>query len=695
LTLVGIHQNPPEASGIGKFREAIYFGEGNFSPADVTEIIMQLSTVYRPDNYDLCQHNCNHFSDAFIYQLLHKRVPDSICRLGKFISHFKGAVDTQNTVLLPDDLNKDIIVSLVIEDDPRKKRRQQESMALWIKAQEDLKKFQEGKWEQEDMETLRQARIALKLSRSETEPETKERPPIKVHKLEEWEESMLSDADSRGSSDQHIQQSSTPPAIHVLPTTTPSTLPTGSSYLLPTLSPDLLEENEIVLLQSAVQREIRLHGRSKSSLGVVSPRTKRKSLKNNNESFEELVAREVSRITLEMESLPEAARDPLLGLASNESQENLAVISEKKSDSDLSGADCMTHVSGESTNYSEVRRYDSDSKILTRSPKQGRTRRSTRKTSTPASPGDSSESLLPGERAERERGTSDNENSTSTPRDRSRSKSSGNSQKSNSRRNSQIMSEKIESITEENENSGNQAVGQSSSSSSGAKRRAKSKRNSQVIMKEERENRQSSQSQQGSPEKEKIELSSPTGELMDDVNINQDGIIDKKERTSPNEKEGGSGGPGSRGSDRGSERDRSESGSSAIRKSKSKHRRIPSQERRESGDETTWGKVKSSIPSHVRSSSGSESPCGGDIREVNYRRSMDSVALNMIVIKPVLDDRIRRGVSEPSQLKGSGSQTPPTVSIIPDDADSPTAKKRVFKAKSPKKSLNSPTNSPT
>eukprot|EP00983_Pelagomonas_calceolata_P110164 1159639-Pelagomonas_calceolata.AAC.8 len=57
------------------FRESIYMGETNFSPAEVQQLVYKMGEAYRGNKYHLLQRNCNNFASDLAYQLVGKPAP--------------------------------------------------------------------------------------------------------------------------------------------------------------------------------------------------------------------------------------------------------------------------------------------------------------------------------------------------------------------------------------------------------------------------------------------------------------------------------------------------------------------------------------------------------------------------------------------------------------------------------------------
>uniref|UniRef100_A0A7S3RAL3 PPPDE domain-containing protein n=1 Tax=Dunaliella tertiolecta TaxID=3047 RepID=A0A7S3RAL3_DUNTE len=73
--------SPRDAPGQVFFRESIYMGETNFSPAEVQQLVYKMGEAYRGNKYHLLQRNCNNFASDLAYQLVGKPAPSWINRL--------------------------------------------------------------------------------------------------------------------------------------------------------------------------------------------------------------------------------------------------------------------------------------------------------------------------------------------------------------------------------------------------------------------------------------------------------------------------------------------------------------------------------------------------------------------------------------------------------------------------------------
>lgn len=63
------------------FRESVYMGETNFSPAEVQQLVYKMGENYRGNKYHLLQRNCNNFASDLAYQLVGKPAPSWVSPL--------------------------------------------------------------------------------------------------------------------------------------------------------------------------------------------------------------------------------------------------------------------------------------------------------------------------------------------------------------------------------------------------------------------------------------------------------------------------------------------------------------------------------------------------------------------------------------------------------------------------------------
>ena len=64
-----------------RFREAVDLGQFHGTLTEIDRIIDNLKTEFGPNDYNLILRNCNHFSDAFVNQLLNCHIPGYVNRL--------------------------------------------------------------------------------------------------------------------------------------------------------------------------------------------------------------------------------------------------------------------------------------------------------------------------------------------------------------------------------------------------------------------------------------------------------------------------------------------------------------------------------------------------------------------------------------------------------------------------------------
>lgn len=80
----GVVRTRPLDAGLGKFRESIHMGKFYGTMRVVKEIIVQMRKgVFAPGKYNLLRLNCNHFTDALVFNLLDKHIPTWVNRLAE------------------------------------------------------------------------------------------------------------------------------------------------------------------------------------------------------------------------------------------------------------------------------------------------------------------------------------------------------------------------------------------------------------------------------------------------------------------------------------------------------------------------------------------------------------------------------------------------------------------------------------
>ncbi|KAI8469547.1 MAG: PPPDE putative peptidase domain-containing protein [Monoraphidium minutum] len=75
---------PLEAPGAVLYRESVYMGETDLTPAQVQALVQQMGQQYRGNAYHLLQSNCNHFASDLCMQLVGRPAPTWINRLAGF-----------------------------------------------------------------------------------------------------------------------------------------------------------------------------------------------------------------------------------------------------------------------------------------------------------------------------------------------------------------------------------------------------------------------------------------------------------------------------------------------------------------------------------------------------------------------------------------------------------------------------------
>jgi len=77
----GVFSHPPKAVPNAKFRQQIDLG--SCDPGSVQSAISALSSdeKFGPNDYNVIQNNCNHFSKALVWKLLQKQIPGYVNRM--------------------------------------------------------------------------------------------------------------------------------------------------------------------------------------------------------------------------------------------------------------------------------------------------------------------------------------------------------------------------------------------------------------------------------------------------------------------------------------------------------------------------------------------------------------------------------------------------------------------------------------
>lgn len=77
-----ITMTPRNAPG-AQFRESIVLGVYSGTSSDIDRIVSELRKKYTGDSYNLLSRNCNHFANAFVYNLLQIEIPGYINRMAE------------------------------------------------------------------------------------------------------------------------------------------------------------------------------------------------------------------------------------------------------------------------------------------------------------------------------------------------------------------------------------------------------------------------------------------------------------------------------------------------------------------------------------------------------------------------------------------------------------------------------------
>lgn len=75
----GVVRTRVQKSGVGNFRQSINMGKFPGTLRVIKDVLCRLRTGdFAAGTYDIIQHNCNHFSEALVYELLELRLPSWI-----------------------------------------------------------------------------------------------------------------------------------------------------------------------------------------------------------------------------------------------------------------------------------------------------------------------------------------------------------------------------------------------------------------------------------------------------------------------------------------------------------------------------------------------------------------------------------------------------------------------------------------
>jgi hypothetical protein len=76
----GICIGEPKKTPYGYPVKELDFGYTNKTQADLTAYIKSINSQFTMSTYDVLRHNCNHFTDAALFFLVGKHLPDSILK---------------------------------------------------------------------------------------------------------------------------------------------------------------------------------------------------------------------------------------------------------------------------------------------------------------------------------------------------------------------------------------------------------------------------------------------------------------------------------------------------------------------------------------------------------------------------------------------------------------------------------------
>ena len=74
------------------YRETICIGTCQLTPGQLKEVVERAKVEWRGDMYNVLQCNCNHFSDALVFTLCQKHIPERINRLANTTSAAIGMI---------------------------------------------------------------------------------------------------------------------------------------------------------------------------------------------------------------------------------------------------------------------------------------------------------------------------------------------------------------------------------------------------------------------------------------------------------------------------------------------------------------------------------------------------------------------------------------------------------------------------
>mmetsp|Transcript_31436 Transcript_31436/g.40436 ORF Transcript_31436/g.40436 Transcript_31436/m.40436 type:complete len:230 (-) Transcript_31436:304-993(-) len=99
----GIFDHEPKGAPNCKFRESVEMGTFEGTPADIQRALDNLKSDFGPDMYNIINKNCNHFSDAFVRELLGRPVPGYVNRLAYLGSFFSCLIPPEYLGQAPTD----------------------------------------------------------------------------------------------------------------------------------------------------------------------------------------------------------------------------------------------------------------------------------------------------------------------------------------------------------------------------------------------------------------------------------------------------------------------------------------------------------------------------------------------------------------------------------------------------------------
>jgi len=106
----GVACAPPRSNTAHVYNETVYLGETNMSAVEVYRIIERMQQEWSPEDYELLEQNCCHFSDALCLELVGKHIPGWVTRFphiaARAAAHLDTVFDVKRFVQRPDDADE-------------------------------------------------------------------------------------------------------------------------------------------------------------------------------------------------------------------------------------------------------------------------------------------------------------------------------------------------------------------------------------------------------------------------------------------------------------------------------------------------------------------------------------------------------------------------------------------------------------